>query len=79
MDSVVNWFVFCRYSCVQNNPQGYKDDVTKRIVGCVVLTRYNNNTYRIDDIAFDKTPLDTFEMMDGSKVSFVDYYKYGSF
>jgi len=47
----------------------------KRLVGCVVLTRYNNCTYRVDDIAFDKLPQSTFEMMDGSQVSFIDYYK----
>jgi len=71
--------VFCRYACIQNNQMGYKEDIVKKIVGCVVLTKYNNCTYRVDDITFDKTPTDTFEMMDGSKVSFIDYYRYGSF
>jgi len=61
---------------VNNNPRGYKDDITKRLVGCVVLTRYNNCTYRVDDISFNQNPQSTFEMSDGSKVSFMDYYKY---
>jgi len=76
---VVSWHsLFCRYSCVNKNPQGYQDDIRKRLIGCVVLTRYNNKTYRVDDIAFDQSPQTTFEMADGSKVSFVDYYRYVS-
>lgn len=38
-------------------------------------SRYNNRTYRIDDIAWDKNPLSTFMDHTGKAVSFVDYYK----
>lgn len=38
-------------------------------------SRYNNKTYRIDDIDFDKNPLTKFKTRDGSEISFVDYYK----
>lgn len=42
--------------------------------GQVVLTRYNNRTYRIDDIDFSLTPSSMFETSHGP-ISYVDYYK----
>lgn len=39
------------------------------------LCRYNNRTYRIDDINWDSNPKSTFRKSDGSEMSFVDYYK----
>jgi aubergine len=39
-----------------------------------VLTRYNNKTYRIDDIVFDQSPTSTFTQGD-KQVSYVEYYK----
>ena len=44
------------------------------IQGAVILTRYNNRTYRIDDIAFDKTPKTTFDA-DGKEIMIKDYFK----
>ena len=41
---------------------------------CCVLSRYNNKTYRIDDIDWDKNPLSTFSTRNG-EVSFVQYYE----
>lgn len=52
----------------------YKDNVMKEIIGTSVLTRYNNKTYRIDDIAWDKTPRYVFSK-DDQVMSLVDYYK----
>lgn len=37
--------------------------------------RYNNKTYRIDDIDWNKHPTDTFDQRDGSKVTFKEYLK----
>lgn len=42
------------------------------------FNRYNNKTYRIDDIAWDHTPMNTFTKAD-KEVSFKDYYKSVSF
>lgn len=53
----------------------YKDAATKALLGQCVLTRYNNNLYRIDDIDWEKSPLSTFTLSNGEKMSFVDYYK----
>ena len=38
------------------------------------VCRYNNKTYRIDEIAWDKTPTDEFEGRNGEKLSYMKYY-----
>ncbi|XP_055590596.1 protein argonaute-3 [Uranotaenia lowii] len=58
----------------KSNPQDYKNLVTKSLLGAVILTRYNNKTYRIDDILFDQNPLMTFQAS-GKAISYVEYYK----
>nr|XP_048307056.1 piwi-like protein 3 [Myodes glareolus] len=50
------------------------EEVSKELVGSIVYTLYNNKTYRIDDISWDKHPDDTFKKSDGSMISFKDYY-----
>ncbi|KAJ8319428.1 hypothetical protein KUTeg_004519 [Tegillarca granosa] len=58
------------------NPTGFRDDCVRVLVGCVVLTRYNNKTYRIDDILWDKSPKDTFtSSKSGTPMTFMDYYR----
>ncbi|XP_068130792.1 piwi-like protein 2 [Hyperolius riggenbachi] len=52
----------------------FQSEVMKQLVGNIVITRYNNRTYRIDDIEWNKTPKDVFTMADGSSISFVEYY-----
>ncbi|XP_030846820.1 seawi isoform X1 [Strongylocentrotus purpuratus] len=52
----------------------FKEEITKLMIGQIVLTKYNNKTYRVDDIDFDTTPADTFETRSGP-VSYVDYFK----
>ena len=46
----------------------------KALLGAIVLTRYNNRTYRIDEIAWDKHPDDEFDYKNGEKLSYVKYY-----
>ena len=48
--------------------------MTQEVLGTSVLTRYNNETYRIDDVAWDKTPRFEFERK-GQKISLLEYYK----
>ncbi|XP_064631456.1 piwi-like protein 1 [Lineus longissimus] len=59
------------YDIKQDNR--FQDKCVKEIVGQIVLTRYNNRTYRVDDIQWGQTPKSTFETRNGP-VSFVDYY-----
>lgn len=48
-------------------------------MGQIVLTGYNNNTYRIDDVDYSVRPTSTFTLRDGERISYKDYYetKYG--
>jgi aubergine len=62
-------------NCRQDNSSSNWQDAFKRdIIGSIVLTAYNNNTYRIDDIDFNVNPSLTFDMR-GQQISFVDYYQ----
>jgi len=60
--------------CYKRDPKNYQNLATKLLLGQIVITRYNNKTYRIDEICFDKTVSDTFEMKDGSKKDYKTYY-----
>lgn len=57
------------------NSERFRENVTSSLIGSCVLTKYNNRTYVIDDIAWDMTPEDTFPTRDGRVISFVEYYK----
>jgi aubergine-like protein len=43
------------------------------MIGQTVLTAYNNKTYTVHDVDYDKTPRDTFDTRNGPK-SYADYY-----
>ncbi|KAL0126990.1 hypothetical protein PUN28_005374 [Cardiocondyla obscurior] len=58
----------------QRSQYDYKDNVMKAIIGSSVLTRYNNRTYRIDDIAWDKTPMYEFSK-DDKNMTLIEYYE----
>ncbi|XP_071132212.1 piwi-like protein 1 [Mytilus edulis] len=61
---------------VQRNSSGFQDECVKKLVGTVVLTRYNNKTYRIDDIIWDKSPAHSFPCKNtGESITFQEYYK----
>ncbi|XP_071093957.1 piwi-like protein 1 isoform X1 [Haliotis cracherodii] len=51
------------------------DDVRRRVIGCIILTRYNNRTYRVDDIDFDLTPKDTFKLSNGTDITYQEYFQ----
>lgn len=56
--------------------ENFQDECTKELLGSIVITRYNNRTYRVDDIQWNKSPKDTFTLMDGTKTTFVEYYRW---
>lgn len=60
--------------CVEKYRQNYQEQVKKALIGHVVLTRYNNKTYRIDDIDFTKNPKATFLKGD-TEVNYCEYYQ----
>lgn len=41
----------------------------------MVITGYNNNTYRIEDVDFDANPSSTFTKKTGETISYQDYYQ----
>ncbi|XP_010226884.1 PREDICTED: LOW QUALITY PROTEIN: piwi-like protein 2, partial [Tinamus guttatus] len=69
-DSVLNFM----HAIYQQSASSFQDECTKQLVGSVVITRYNNHTYQIDDIDWNKTPKDSFTLASGEEVTFVDYY-----
>lgn len=58
----------------QRHSSNYQEAARKLIIGTTVLTRYNNKTYRINDIDFNQNPTKTFETKNGN-ISFLDYYR----
>jgi aubergine-like protein len=60
--------------CAEKFRQNYQDMVKKALIGHVVLTRYNNKTYRIDDIDFTKNPTAKF-MKGDTEIDYCAYYK----
>ncbi|XP_048369812.1 piwi-like protein 1 [Sphaerodactylus townsendi] len=66
-------FMYNLYSQVEE--QRFREICAKELVGLIVLTRYNNKTYRVDDIDWDGSPESVFKRADGSEISFVDYYR----
>lgn len=51
------------------------DVAIREIVGLSVLTRYNNKTYRIDDIAWNESPKYVFSK-NGEDMSLIHYYQH---
>lgn len=58
--------------CIQES-RNYQDAFRQKIIGMVVLTDYNNKTYRVDDIDFEQNPSSTFPTRDGN-ISYQNYY-----
>ena len=61
--------------CLARKGVDLKADVLKALMGAVVITRYNNKTYKVDDIDWTETPSSTFIDENGRKKSFIDYYR----
>ncbi|TMS03926.1 Piwi-like protein 1 [Larimichthys crocea] len=70
-ETVLDFMVNLRH---QFGNQRFPDICAKELIGLIVLTKYNNRTYRIDDIAWDHTPTNTFSRRD-TEISFKNYYK----
>ncbi|XP_057620740.1 piwi-like protein 3 [Chionomys nivalis] len=58
----------------KNDSVTKEEEVFEEVVGSIVYTSYNNKTYRIDDVKWEKKPKDTFDKFDGSKTTYIDYY-----
>ncbi|KAH8379868.1 hypothetical protein KR009_007745 [Drosophila setifemur] len=58
----------------QQNAINYQEFAKKLLIGNIILTRYNNRTYKINDICFDQSPKCYFQTKSGS-TSYLNYYK----
>nr|XP_036866974.1 piwi-like protein 4 [Manis javanica] len=61
--------------CHRTGMSCFTETCEKQLLGLIVLTRYNNKTYRIDDIDWSVKPTHTFQKRDGTEITYVDYYK----
>uniref|UniRef100_A0A2K5K4F0 Piwi like RNA-mediated gene silencing 4 n=1 Tax=Colobus angolensis palliatus TaxID=336983 RepID=A0A2K5K4F0_COLAP len=61
--------------CQRTGLSGFTQTCEKQLIGLIVLTRYNNRTYSIDDIDWSVKPTHTFQKRDGTEITYVDYYK----
>lgn len=61
--------------CFQEERSQYQRNFKSKIIGTVVLTGYNNKTYRVDDVDWDSTPESTFKRNDGTSISYQQYFK----
>ncbi|NP_001302731.1 piwi-like protein 4 [Sus scrofa] len=61
--------------CHKTGRSCFIETCEKELLGLIVLTRYNNKTYRIDDIDWSVKPTHTFQKRDGTETTYVDYYK----
>lgn len=59
---------------MRREEQDFKSAIEREVLGTTVLTDYNNKTYYVDDIDYNKKPADTFDTKAG-KLSFVEYYQ----
>ncbi|KAF7663371.1 hypothetical protein LDENG_00212400 [Lucifuga dentata] len=58
----------------QQSKESFQDKCTKELICAIVIMCYNNRTYCVDGIEWNKSPKDTFTLMDGTKTTFVEYY-----
>lgn len=61
-------------NCRRAEERNWQDCFKKEIIGSIVLTAYNNKTYRIDDVDFTSSPSSTFKRKDVD-VTYANYYQ----
>merc|ERR1719348_863584 len=57
----------------RRDSQNFRRNAEKALLGVIVMTKYNNRTYKIDDINWDLNPRSEFPYKDSS-ISYAEYY-----
>jgi aubergine-like protein len=70
-DTVLDFLHFMQ----RNNDPDLQRSFKQKVLGLVVLTDYNNRTYRIDDVDYRKNPMSSFAMRTAQEITFAQYYK----
>ncbi|OWF41593.1 piwi-like protein 1 [Mizuhopecten yessoensis] len=73
IDTVLD-MMYALYNSTDRSGDSFYEKCTKKFVGSIVLTRYNNKTYRVDDIDWDIHPTSSFTRREG-EITFKEYYK----
>lgn len=55
------------------DPGNFQNSFKQKVLGMTVLTGYNNSTYRIDDVDFSLSPMNTFKKRD-QDITIKQYY-----
>ncbi|XP_068681290.1 piwi-like protein 1 [Montipora foliosa] len=66
------------YDLYGSTKKDFHGEACKKLIGQIILTRYNNKTYRIDDIKWDQYPSSTFKgRFKGEErdISYCQYYE----
>ena len=66
--------IYYKRSGSKQESEVFRSSVEKALLGCIVITRYTNKTYRIDEIDWDKSPTSEFTNKNGEAVPLVKYY-----
>lgn len=76
-ETALDVMVQARQNCLrQNSGADFISNVKSALEGQLVITPYNNKTYRIDIVDFDKTPMSTFHLhRENRDVTFTEYFK----
>ena len=56
-------------------PERWQEEFKKEVLCLVVLTDYNNRTYRVDDVDFTVNPNSSFQLHDGTSITYAEYYR----
>lgn len=59
----------------QGNSEGFQEQARQELESQIVMTKYNNRTYKILDIDFTQNPTNTFPTRDGRDITYIDYYQ----
>ena len=73
------FFLVCSSQMRQSMTRGGRSSAERVLMGAIIMTRYNNKTYKIDDIAWEESASGHFSGRDGRRVTYAEYYqnKYG--
>lgn len=61
--------------CMEEDRSEYRKNFQAKVVKSIILTGYNNKTYRIDDIDWKSTPTSSFQRKDGTSITYAQYFK----
>ena len=72
-DSVLEYISQLRDKAEQKG-HDWQEAVSEGLVGCTVVTRYNQKTYKVDRVDYGMSPETTFDKQ-GTQTSYSEYYK----